>query len=193
MKRILFPILISILSFNLFAHTKMYHVDISANIISFDDEEQRDPSVDELVTGNSDGEIIDDSLQCFNFSAGIITFFDKDDSDKVFMPIFDFQAGVSFGTPYVLGWYSQYLGGISFRPISFLSFNLAAGLKLTGAWHTFEFLIVPDTYWLDGIVDASLSLKLISFGLRTGIFMNIGTSGFGLFPFLSITFDKQDW
>ncbi len=192
MKKTFLFLFLLFLSFNLFAHTKMYHVDISANIISFDDEEQRDPSVDELVTGNSDGKIIDDSLQCFNFSAGIITFFDKDDSDKVFMPIFDFQAGVSFGTPYVLGWYSQYLGGISFRPISFLSFNLAAGLKLTGAWHTFEFLIVPDTYWLDGIVDASLSLKLISFGLRTGIFMNIGTSGFGLFPFLSITFDKQD-
>lgn len=192
MKKTFLFLFLLFLSFNLFAHTKMYHVDISANIISFDDEEQRDPSVDELVTGNSDGEIIDDSLHCFNFSAGIITFFDKDDSDKVFMPIFDFQAGVSFGTPYVLGWYSQYLGGISFRPISFLSFNLAAGFKLTGAWHTFEFLIVPDTYWLDGIVDASLSLKLISFGLRTGIFMNIGTSGFGLFPFLSITFDKQD-
>ena len=186
MKKTFLFLFLLFLSFNLFAHTKMYHVDLSANIISFDDEEHKEP------TGNSDGKIIDDSLQCFNFSAGIITFFDKDDSDKVFMPIFDFQAGVSFGTPYVLGWYSQYLGGISFRPISFLSFNLAAGFKLTGAWHTFEFLIVPDTYWLDGIVDASLSLKLISFGLRTGIFMNIGTSGFGIFPFLSITFDKQD-
>ena len=68
----------------------------------------------------------------------------------------------------------------------------SAGLKLTGAWHTFEFVIIPDTYWLDGIVDANISLNLIFFGLRTGIFMNIGTSGFGLFPFLSITFDKQD-
>ena len=174
------------LSLNLFAHTKMYHVDLSANIISFDDEEHKEP------TGNSDGKIIDDSLQCFNFSAGIITFFDKDDSDKVFMPIFDFQVGLSFGTPYVLGWYSQYLGGISFRPIPFFSVNLAAGLKLTGAWHTFEFVIIPDTYWLDGIVDANISLNLIFFGLRTGIFMNIGTSGFGLFPFLSITFDKFD-
>ena len=192
MKKIIFLLLISILSLNLFAHTKMYHIDISANFLSFDEEINREPTVDELVSGKSDEEFIDDTLQCFNFSAGIITFFDKDDSDKVFMPIFDFQAGVSFGTPYVLGWYSQYLGGISFRPISFLSFNLAAGFKLTGAWHTFEFLIVPDTYWLDGIVDASLSLKLISFGLRTGIFMNIGTSGFGLFPFLSITFDKED-
>ena len=137
-------------------------------------------------------EFIDDTLQCFNFSAGIITFFDKDDSDKVFMPIFDFQVGLSFGTPYVLGWYSQYLGGISFRPIPFFSVNLATGLKLTGAWHTFEFVIIPDTYWLDGIIDANISLNLISFGLRTGIFMNIGTSGFGLFPFLSITFDKFD-
>lgn len=186
MKKMFLFFFLLFLSLNLFAHTKMYHVDLSVNIISFDDEEHKEP------TGNSDGKIIDDSLQCFNFSAGIITFFDKDDSDKVFMPIFDFQAGVSFGTPYVLGWYSQYLGGISFRPISFLSFNLATGLKLTGAWHTFEYVIVPDTYWLDGIVDASLSLKLFSFGLRTGIFMNIGTSGFGLFPFLSITFDKQD-
>lgn len=192
MKKIIFLLLISILSLNLFAHTKMYHIDISANFLSFDEEINREPTVDELVSGKSDEEFIDDTLQCFNFSAGIITFFDKDDSDKVFMPIFDFQAGVSFGTPYVLGWYTQYLGGISFRPIPFFSVNLAAGLKLTGAWHTFEFVIIPDTYWLDGIVDASLSLKLISFGLRTGIFMNIGTSGFGLFPFLSITFDKQD-
>ena len=192
MKKIIFPLLIIILSFNLFAHTKMYHVDLSANIISFDDEEHKGPTADELVTGNSDGKIIDDSLQCFNFSAGIITFFDKDDSDKVFMPIFDFQVGLSFGTPYVLGWYSQYLGGISFRPIPFFSVNLATGLKLTGAWHTFEFVIIPDTYWLDGIIDANISLNLISFGLRTGIFMNIGTSGFGLFPFLSITFDKFD-
>lgn len=192
MKKIIFLLLITILSLNLFAHTKMYHIDISANFLSFDEEINREPTVDELVSGKSDEEFIDDSLQCFNFSAGIITFFDKDDSDKVFMPIFDFQAGVSFGTPYVLGWYSKYLGGISFRPIPFFSVNLAAGLKLTGAWHTFEFVIIPDTYWLDGIVDASLSLKLISFGLRTGIFMNIGTSGFGLFPFLSITFDKQD-
>ena len=56
MKRILFPILISILSLNLFAHTKMYHVDLSANIISFDDEEQREPTVDELVSGKSDEE-----------------------------------------------------------------------------------------------------------------------------------------
>ena len=192
MKKIIFPLFIIILSFNLFAHTKMYHIDISANFLSFDEEINREPTVDELVSGKSDEEFIDDTLQCFNFSAGIITFFDKDDSDKVFMPIFDFQVGLSFGTPYVLGWYSQYLGGISFRPIPFFSVNLAAGLKLTGAWHTFEFVIIPDTYWLDGIVDANISLNLIFFGLRTGIFMNIGTSGFGLFPFLSITFDKFD-
>ena len=192
MKKIIFPLLIIILSFNLFAHTKMYHIDISANFLSFDEEINREPTVDELVSGKSDEEFIDDTLQCFNFSAGIITFFDKDDSDKVFMPIFDFQVGLSFGTPYVLGWYSQYLGGISFRPIPFFSVNLAAGLKLTGAWHTFEFVIIPDTYWLDGIVDANISLNLIFFGLRTGIFMNIGTSGLGLFPFLSITFDKFD-
>ena len=192
MKKIIFLLLITILSLNLFAHTKMYHIDISANFLSFDDEIYREPTVDELVSGMSDKDFIDDSLQCFNFSAGIITFFDKDDSYKVFMPIFDFQVGLSFGTPYVLGWYSQYLGGISFRPIPFFSVNLAAGLKLTGAWHTFEFVIIPDTYWLDGIVDANISLNLIFFGLRTGIFMNIGTSGFGLFPFLSITFDKFD-
>ena len=108
------------------------------------------------------------------------------------MPIFDFQAGLSWGTPYLLGWYTQYLGGISFRPISFLSINLAAGVKLTGAWHTFEYIIIPDTYWLDGIVDANILLNFISFGLRAGAFMNIGTSGFGIFPFLSITFEKDD-
>ena len=61
MKKIIFLLLISILSLNLFAHTKMYHVDLSANIISFDDEEHKEP------TGNSDGKIIDDSLQCLIF------------------------------------------------------------------------------------------------------------------------------
>ena len=90
MKKIIFPLLISILSLNLFAHTKMYHIDISANFLSFDEEINREPTVDELVSGKSDEEFIDDTLQCFNFSAGIITFFDKDDSYKVFMPIFDF-------------------------------------------------------------------------------------------------------
>ena len=192
MKKIIFPLLIVILSFNLFAHTKMYHIDISANFFSFDEEINREPTVDELVSGKSDEEFIDDTLQCFNFSAGIITFFDKDDSDKVFMPIFDFQVGLSFGTPYVLGWYSQYLGGISFRPIPFFSVNLAAGLKLTGAWHTFEYILLPDSYWLDGIIDANILLNLFSFGLRAGAFMNIGTSGFGIFPFLSITFEKDN-
>ena len=192
MKKIIFLLLITILSLNLFAHTKMYHIDISANFLSFDDEIYREPTVDELVSGMSDKDFIDDSLQCFNFSAGIITFFEKDDSYKVFMPIFDFQVGGSLGTPYILGWYTQYLGGISFRPISFLSLNLAAGAKLTGAWHTFEYILLPDSYWLDGIIDANILLNLFSFGLRAGAFMNIGTSGFGIFPFLSITFEKDN-
>lgn len=51
MKRILFSILILLLSLNLFAHTKMYHIDISANFLSFDEEINREPTVDELVSG----------------------------------------------------------------------------------------------------------------------------------------------
>ena len=192
MKKIFFLLLILILSPNLFAHTKMYHVDASLCIPSINEEINGKPTADELVNEKSDKKLIDDTLQCFNFSTGITTFFDKDDSSKVFMPTFDFQAGLSLGTPYVMGWYTQYLGGLSFRPTPLLLFNLAAGFKLTAAWHTFEYIIIPDTYWLDGIVDANFLLNFIFFGLKTGVYINIGSSGFGIFPFLSITFGKDD-
>lgn len=193
MKKIIFLLLISILSLNLFAHTKMYHVGLSANFLSFIDEEDSEPTVDELVSGNSDEPLLDDSLQCFNFSAGFSIYFDKDDKYDKFMPLFDFQAGLGWGTPYGIGWYTQYLGGISFRPISLLFLDLSAGAKLTGAWHTFEYVIVPDSYWLDIIVDCSLSLNFFySFGLKAGIFMNFGSSGFDFFPSISILIGEKN-
>lgn len=192
MKKIFFLLLILILSPNLFAHTKMYHVDASLCIPSINEEINGKPTADELVNEKSDKKLIDDTLQCFNISAGITTFFDKDDSSKVFMPTFDFQSGLSLGTPYVMGWYTQYLGGLSFRPTPILSFNLAAGFKLTAAWHSFKYIFFPDSYWLDGIVDANFLLNFLFFGLKTGVYINIGTSGFGIFPFLSITFVKDD-
>ena len=62
MKKIIFLLLISILSLNLFAHTKMYHIDISANFLSFDEEINREPTVDELVSGKSDEDFIDGKI-----------------------------------------------------------------------------------------------------------------------------------
>lgn len=194
MKKIFFLLLILILSLNLFAHTKMFYGGAGA-FFHFDktyiEDEEDDYSYNYGYQDEPEDEALLDQATGLNLFAGQTTFFDHDDTDDIFMPIFDFSFGFSFhGTPADFGGvgiYTQFLGGFSFRPVSLLILNLAAGAKLTGVYGGGNILI-PDGIAIDGIVDASLNFNFFYIvGLKLGTILNFGFTGFYANPYISIT------
>lgn len=195
MKKIIFLLLITILSINLFAHTKMYYggAGIFYPLTQTEEEIQTDDysySYDYESEEPKQNGILDNAIG-FDIRAGQTTFFDHDDTDDKFVPIFDFSFAFSFYWPGDgfggVGIDTRYLGGFSFRPVSLILINLAAGAKVSGVYGGGNWLI-PDALVIDGIIDASLNLNAFYIaGLKFGMALNLGMTGFYINPYVSIT------
>lgn len=124
----------------------------------------------------------------FDIFAGATRFYDKDDIKKQIVPIFDGQVGASF-TSSGIGVYTQLTGGISYRPIELLIFNTSLGGRATGLWNSdFSYVIFPDVFDFDGILDTSITLNFWYFiGVKFGHTLFLGTSGAGGMPYIAIT------
>ena len=119
---------------------------------------------------------------------------DDDDLDKKIVPLFDMKAGFIVGSIYGFGFYTQFMGGVSFRPSIMTIFNLSAGAKLTGAFTEFEYVVWPDIFGVDGVVDASFTLNfLYLIGLKGGVTFSFGSSGYGAMPYISIVTAFKDF
>ncbi len=129
-----------------------------------------------------------DDVTGFDIFTGVTRFFDKDDIQTKFVPIFDGQAGLTFNSTGI-GIYTQLTGGISLRPIELLIFNINAGARLTGLWNgDFSYIVFPDVFDFDGVIDTSFTLNFLYFiGVKLGHTFFFGTSGVGGIPYIAVT------
>lgn len=124
----------------------------------------------------------------FDVFAGVTRFFDKGNIETKIVPIFDVQAGLTFNSTGI-GIFTQLTGGMSLRPLELLIFDINAGARVTGLWNgDFSYVIFPDVFDFDGVVDTSFTLNFFYFvGLKVGHTFFFGTSGVGGIPYLAIT------
>lgn len=132
-----------------------------------------------------------DSLKGIEVFVGNTTYFDKLDITKKIAPLFDISGGLSVIGDRGFSIYSQFTGGLSFRPLVFMFFNLDGGVRFTGLWNgslsnVWEVFILPDKIFIDGIVNVSLCLHfLYAAGLEVGMQYYVGTTGMGFLPYIS--------
>ncbi len=201
MKKIFILVLLCF-STSLFAHTKLYDVGASLFIPfgGVDEDEDffgvlkdNDNQSSSSYKQESEPSILDNA-SAFTFYAGFSNFYDNDDLDKKIIPLFDMKAGFIVGSIYGFGFYTQFMGGVSFRPSIMTIFNLSAGAKLTGAFTDFEYVVWPDIFGVDGVVDASFTLNfLYLIGLKGGVTFSFGSSGYGAMPYISIVTAFKDF
>ena len=129
-----------------------------------------------------------EDVTAFDIFTGVTKFFDKGDVQTKLVPIFDGQAGLTFSSSGI-GIYTQLTGGISVRPFELLLLNINAGARLTGLWNgDFSYVIFPDEFDFDGVIDTSLTLNfLYLFGVKLGHTFFFGTTGVGGIPYLAFT------
>ncbi len=166
MKRFLIiGLLLGIITCNIFAHTELY---------SFG--------------GDMKYHFKKTDVSSFDIFTGVTRFYDKGDIEKKIVPIFDGQVGLTFSSDGI-GLYTQLTGGVSFRPIELLIFNVNAGARIAGLWNgSFSYVIFPDVFDFDGVFDTSFTLNFLYFiGVKFGHTFFFGTSGAGGIPYIAIT------
>ena len=58
----------------------------------------------------------------------------------------------------------------------------------------FEYVVWPDIFGVDGVVDASFTLNfLYLIGLKGGVTFSFGSSGYGTMPYISIVTAFKDF